>query len=58
VAKIIRAAFSPIMPGDLSYSDTGQLTARSERRAARASRADQDRIGLEAGFKSLNLLDV
>jgi hypothetical protein len=26
---------SPIMPGDLSYSDTGQLTARSERGAGK-----------------------
>jgi hypothetical protein len=44
--------------GDLSYSDTGQLTARSERGAKRASKADQDRIGLEVGLKSLNLLDA
>jgi hypothetical protein len=39
-AEIIRAAFSPIMPGDLSYSDTGQFTARSERGAKRVSKDD------------------
>jgi hypothetical protein len=40
------------MPDDLSYSDTGQLTERSERGAARASKADQDRIGLEATHRA------
>src|SRR5262249_28306364 len=32
--------------------------SRQEASTARASTADQDRIGLEPGFKALNLLDV